>query len=200
MMLIPLLFAHFLYTRFKKFNPLVYYVASFSLWIGLGLLLAYVKPSYSFVYLIYAKNINFITMLDAYGSGSTFSIPVLENSIWSIVYHSPEALFNALTRPWIWEANIWTKQLAAIENIFLLIVALFFVFKIKWADIKENNLFWFSIFFAISLLILSGLVTPNMGALVRYKSLALPFLFLALTLHTNRMKYIENKLVRIFEK
>lgn len=200
MLLIPLLFAHFSYSRIKKFNALVYYLASFGLWIGLGLIVAFIKPSYSFVYLIYAKNIDFINMLSVHGSGSTFTIPVLENSFWSIVYHSPEALFNALTRPWIWEANIWPKQLAATENIILLVVAIFFLLTMKWKSIKTNNFFWLSMFFAISLLILSGLVTPNMGALVRYKSLALPFLFLALTLHSNRMAFVEGKLEKFFSK
>ncbi len=198
MLLIPILFAHFLYLRFKKFGALVYYIAGFGIWISLGLLLAYIRPSYSFVYLIYEKNINFITMLDEYGSGSTFTIPVLQNSFWSIVSHSPEGLLNALTRPLIWESEIWTKQLAAIENIVLLIAALFFLFSIKWKLIKDNNFFWFCMFLAVSLLILSGLVTPNMGALVRYKSPALPFLFLALTLHSNRMVFVENKLINIF--
>ncbi len=200
MLLTPLLFAHFSYSRIKKFNALVYYLASFGLWIGLGLIVAFIKPSYSFVYLIYAKNIDFINMLSVHGSGSTFTIPVLENSFWSIVYHSPEALFNALTRPWIWEANIWPKQLAATENIILLVVAIFFLLTMKWKSIKTNNFFWLSMFFAISLLILSGLVTPNMGALVRYKSLALPFLFLALTLHSNRMAFVEGKLEKFFSK
>lgn len=200
MLLIPILFAHFLYARIKKYNALVYYLTSYGVWIGLGLIIAYLKPSYSFVYLIYAKNIDFINMLSVHGSGSTFSIPVLENSFWSIVNHSPEALFNALTRPWIWEANIWPKQLAASENIILMVVAIFFLLTMKWKSIKTNNFFWLSIFFAVSLLILSGLVTPNMGALVRYKSLALPFLFLALTLHSNRMAFVEGKLECVFSK
>ncbi|QQR94329.1 MAG: hypothetical protein IPJ93_10715 [Bacteroidota bacterium] len=41
-------------------------------------------------------------------------------------------------------------------------------------------LFWVAVFYTLSLFELIGLVTPVMGAIVRYKIQALPFLFFLL--------------------
>lgn len=197
-LLIPIMIGFLASKSFKKVPVWGVYLLSYFIFIGLGLLLAYFKPSYSFVHLIYAKNVHFINMVNTFQSGSTFAIPNLESSFVDILINTPLAIFNAISRPWIWEADIWTKQLAAIENIVLFSALLFLIYKIDFRMSIRNSYFWFCLIFAISLLALSGLVTPNMGALVRYKSPALPFLFVALSMFGRRWVIIEKSLVKFF--
>lgn len=89
----------------------------------------------------------------------------------------PGALNNATMRPYPWEARSALLIPSALENLLLyaiLIAALFFRKKIT------SNLFYFLCWFSITYLIVAGLTTPVLGALVRYKIAALPFLLSAL--------------------
>lgn len=197
-LLIPVMLGFVISKKNQKFPVWAVYLLSYLGVISLGLLIAYIKPSYSFVHLIYTKNVDFINMVNVFQSGSTFAIPNLESSFSNIMLNTPLAIFNALSRPWVWEADIWTKQLAAIENIVFLLALVYLIYKMDFQKSIRHPYFWFCLIFAISLLALSGLVTPNMGALVRYKSPALPFLFVALSMFGRKWLFIEQRLKSLF--
>jgi hypothetical protein len=74
--------------------------------------------------------------------------------------------------------------MAAVENalfLIFLIIGLFFI------DLKKmkDPWFWFCLSFILILFVLVGLTTPVLGALVRYKMPALPFIFIAMFLITD---------------
>ncbi|MDD2411930.1 MAG: hypothetical protein RBS19_06435 [Bacteroidales bacterium] len=198
-LLIPIMMGYLISKRTNKIPVWAVYSLSYLFMISLGLLVAYIKPSYSFVHLIYTKNLDFINMVNTFHSGSTFAIPNLESSFVDIMLNTPLAIFNALSRPWIWEADIWPKLLAAIENVFLILAMAYLIYKIDFRKSIRHSFFWFCLIFAISLLALSGLVTPNMGALVRYKSPALPFLFIALSMFGEKWIFVEQRIQRLFK-
>lgn len=132
--------------------------------------------SYNFSEITVAKQHNFINLLKSLNvpAGSSIEIPLLSDSVISFIKNTPNALINSLFRPHILEAHNLTSMLAAIENLFLfilIIIMILFFKKEKW-----NNWMWFSISFSIMLLVLIGLTTPVLGALVRYKIPALPFI------------------------
>lgn len=128
---------------------------------------------------LHKKQKDFIVSLDDLSLvGSYFKIPTLEPNAWSLIKNIPIAIFNTMFRPFILEANSVVVLVAAFENliiIFAIILSLIF-FKLK--GISNKSWFWFCVFFTIIVFALCGLVTPVMGALVRYKVPALPFLFL----------------------
>lgn len=198
-LLIPIMMGYLISKRTNKIPVWAVYSLSYLFMISLGLLVAYIKPSYSFVHLIYTKNLDFINMVNTFHSGSTFAIPNLESSFVDIMLNTPLAIFNALSRPWMWEADIWPKLLAAIENVFLILAMAYLIYKIDFRKSIRHSFFWFCLIFAISLLALSGLVTPNMGALVRYKSPALPFLFIALSMFGEKWIFVEQRIQRLFK-
>ena len=72
--------------------------------------------------------------------------------------------------------------LALLENILLLSLLMLALFHLKIKDQIQMNLFLFCISFSMLLLLLIGLSTPVLGALVRYKIPALPFLYVGLLL------------------
>ncbi|MFN5458917.1 MAG: hypothetical protein ACK5AY_03335 [Bacteroidota bacterium] len=113
---------------------------------------------------------------------SAYFMPHLKYSFSSFAYYLPNALFNVLLRPFIWEAENLYQKICSIENIIYL---LFFALCIFLADFSKLNtsLFWVGLIFSLNLFLLIGFTTPVAGALVRYKMPAVPFfLFSALFL------------------
>ncbi len=111
--------------------------------------------------------------------GSKIAIPILEPTMKSILINSPGAFFRTLFRPTIFESSNLMSLLAAVENLILCAGLIFTVTFLNKKKIK-SKWFGFSILFVIVLFTLSGLTTPVLGALVRYKAPALPFLGLIL--------------------
>jgi hypothetical protein len=99
------------------------------------------------------------------------------NSATDVLLSIPAALNNATMRPYPWEARSVLLIPSALENLLLylaLVAALCYRKKIS------SNIFYFLCWFSVIYLIVAGLTTPVLGALVRYKIAALPFLFSAL--------------------
>ena len=134
----------------------------------------------SFTEVLANKQHDFINYINSMNSvGSKIEIPLLEPSLKSFLTNSPSAFFRTLFRPSIFEITNIMSLMAAIENFIislsLVLTAIFFS--------KKNLLnpwLWFSILFTIIIFTLSGLTTPVLGALVRYKAPALPFLGITL--------------------
>lgn len=132
--------------------------------------------------------------------GSQVELERLQPTMVSIIKNTPEALINSFFRPTLFEAQGATMLMAAIENALLtLALALMIVFYTPH-NVK-NPMLWFSISFVIILFTLSGLTTPVLGALVRYKAPALPFLGLTLMYLINFDKIEQHlKKLRIWQK
>lgn len=128
---------------------------------------------------LHKKQKDFIVSLDDLSMvGSYFKIPELEPNALSIIKNTPIAIFNTLFRPFILEAHSMVVLVAAFENLLIIFsIILCFIF-INLKQISNKSWLWFCIFFTIIVFALCGLVTPVMGALVRYKVPALPFLLL----------------------
>ena len=74
----------------------------------------------------------------------------------------------------------------------LYLMGLYLLFKILFLKIKINqdvkNVLWNSLFFIIMLFILTGVSTPVIGALVRYKVPGLLFLIIVINLMYDQFK------------
>ncbi|MBE9469158.1 MAG: hypothetical protein IMY72_12670 [Bacteroidetes bacterium] len=133
---------------------------------------------YDFTQILSKKQHDFISMVDSsHNVGSKIQIPILEPNIFSITKNTPNALFNTFFRPSIFEIHSPIVLLAAFEN---LIIFLLMILSIAFFNKKElkNKLLFFCISYVLILFTLTGLTTPVLGALVRYKTPALPFLFI----------------------
>lgn len=125
--------------------------------------------------LLAAKQAEFFQVANRDHANSLIEIPVLDNSYKSVFVNAPNAIKNVIFRPAITEVKNPLMLLAAIENLIIalaLIASLFFVFRAN-----QLHPYWLLIafFFCMSVFTLTGLVTPILGAIVRYKVPALPF-------------------------
>lgn len=123
--------------------------------------------------------VNYEVLLDYGKTGSTIETPRLEPNFWSVFKASPVALLNAMFRPFPWNIRSPFMLLSGIENLIILLLLVLCVARFQ-SSALTHPIFWVAITFSFSILILTGLVTPVVGAIVRYKVPALPFLVCAL--------------------
>ena len=122
--------------------------------------------------------IEYTMLVNSPRSGSIIHVGKLEPNLLSFISNAPEAVLNMLIQPHFFNADSALSYIAALENIFILILMILgFAFMEK--EKKEINIFWFCIFIFLIHSIVIGMVSPVTGAIVRYKAPALPFLLIA---------------------
>lgn len=125
------------------------------------------------------KETEYRLLLDYGKTGSTIEIQKLEPTILSFLKATPKALYNTFFRPFIFESFSPFILMAGLENLFIIflsIVAIFFSDR----KVFREKMFWLCVFFTLVIFALTGLITPVIGAIVRYKIAALPMLFIVL--------------------
>jgi hypothetical protein len=178
------------YPRLERYTFSIYfitYIAYFAVLFNLK----YIFHDYDFAHMIYRKQLNFLNLLSMTKTGSIIDIPLLQGNAWSIISNSPHAFFTILFRPYIWEAHAVFIIMAALENILILFVGALALLSFNGKQEIKKPLLAFSIYFVVILFILTGLVTPVMGAFVRYKVPALPFLMIIFIIIYDRQKLMQ---------
>ncbi|MCB9226718.1 MAG: glycosyltransferase family 39 protein [Chitinophagales bacterium] len=85
----------------------------------------------------------------------------------------PQALLNTTVRPWFFEAKTLLLAISSIESAVLSIFLVASIFYIKKLNTKQKAFVYLFYAFGFSYLILTGLIVPNLGAILRYRSVAL---------------------------
>jgi hypothetical protein len=129
------------------------------------------------VFVLYKKQFDFKLLIKDTDAGSYIPSPILEPTTWSLIKNAPWAFANTFFRPHLFEVYSPLVLFAAAENFLIIAMIILSVLFFNKKLITNYSLLYFSIFFVIIMFVLCGLVTPVMGALVRYKIPALPFLF-----------------------
>lgn len=122
---------------------------------------------------------------------SSFVIPALDGSFLGTIGQAPLAFFNSLIHPVPMDCvtSSYLCFLALIESYFILAILIYAAFHIKWKRLMTSEIINYCLFSSISILILIGLIVNNSGALVRYKSIILPFLLVGIYLATRKHDY-----------
>ncbi len=147
---------------------------------------------------ICCKQHDFIMMVQSSQAGSIISLPLLDNGLMSIVTNAPRAFATSLLRPTIFETGSATMMMAGVENLLIICVLAAGLFYLKPQNLVNHDV-WYCLSFIIILFVLIGLTTPVLGALVRYKVPALPFLgILLLTAASNdRLQPIDKWIAKL---
>lgn len=126
----------------------------------------------------YAKITQSDLKREEYG-GSTFDVGNFDATLPSMIAKAPVAINYALFRPYIWEAKNPLMFFSAIENLLILVLAVYILLKIGIFKISKflraKPILLFSLLFSFLFAFSVGLSTSNFGALVRYKIPAIPF-------------------------
>ena len=133
-------------------------------------------------------------------SNSKIDIGKLEPDFRSFVRNAPKAFFNVMFRPFLFESKSLLVFTSAIENTFILFFIVFSLLFFKPMSREEKNVFLFCCSFVLILYVIIGLTTPVLGAIVRYKTPAIPFLLIAFITIIDKEKVLNKfpKLLNFF--
>ena len=168
--LVPSLMAWILSYKFPKKVALIF----LSVYFISGLLfftLRYISPGLDFPQAVVEKQKAFKTLQ----GNSGIDFPDIKPTIGSFVINTPQALSSTTLRPHPGDVKHILSMAAASETAFLLLLFLLFLFW-RTNGITSPAFIWFCIFFSFSLLLLIGFTVNFLGAIVRYRSIVLPFL------------------------
>ena len=129
--------------------------------------------------------------------GSFIDVGVLDGSMWSVIYHTPKAFLNVLLRPNVLDYKTLLYLPDIFQNLLFLMLIMGLFLKFRKPKPEEYPFLWLSVLFVIVLFTLIGLVTPVLGAIVRYKIPALIFLFFFI-LSFLKMDFISKKYSSLF--
>ncbi len=125
-------------------------------------------------------------------SETEINLPQLQPNFKSFAINAPQSFNHVLLRPYIWELPV--KSLLPL-NIELLIYQLLFLaflfFRIKETN-GANPFIYFAVAFTLTIFLLIGYIVPNLGSIVRYRSLYLPLIIIPLlcSIDLDKMKAI----------
>ena len=100
----------------------------------------------------------------------------LKPNFTSFLYNLPQALNHSFVRPYLFEFKMLSVNLTAIEILMHEFLILLFIFYRKR---KSDQLHWFNVFgisLMLHLFLIIGYTIPNIGAIVRYRSIFWIFL------------------------
>ncbi len=171
--LVPALIAWILATKFKwrawKTFAVVYIIAGLLLF-NIHYLFSGIDPLATIV----QKQTDYSTLPI---SSTPLPVTKLEPNFTSFAANAPQSLNHLLLRPYLWELPVKTLLPLNIELFCYQVLFLLFLFFPKKNEEYNNKAFTcFGVFFSLAAFLFIGYIVPNLGSLVRYRSIYLPFL------------------------
>lgn len=139
---------------------------------------------------LHQKQMGFIQTAISEKAGSYININYLKPNVMSLIKNAPQAIFNSMFRPHLFESKSVFIMISALENMFLFILLIITVLFFKKPDKEVLPWLYACVFFAVMLSLLIGLVTPVLGSIARYRVPIIPFFTtsLIILLDKNKLK------------
>jgi hypothetical protein len=111
------------------------------------------------------------------GAATKIELTPLQPSFKSFAGNAPQALNHSLLRPYLWEVPASSMLPLCIELfLYQLLLLIFIFFRREDEDPANKPFLLFAICFTLSVFMVIGYIVPNLGSLVRYRSLYLPLI------------------------
>ena len=172
--IVPALLAWVVANR-SRFHPLAVYGSVYFFFVALFFTAQYINPKLDFPSAVVDKQQQFLKL-----KGNSF-VPTtsLEPNLGSFVSNAPQAINLSLIRPYPTDVNHLLSMAAAVEiNLLLMIIVIFLLWHRPAFSFHPFILF--CIFFSVSVLMTIGYTVNFLGAIVRYRSIIFPLLFVPL--------------------
>lgn len=141
----------------------------------------------------YSGHGNFKLIFENPRSGSIVQIPAFSSDLASIIQVIPFALLNTVIYPLPFTHDPILVSLAGMENLLLIILLILsFLYRKK---VVNWNLLCAALILIGGVYLLIGFTTPVLGAIVRYKSIMLPFVWYVCYLLIDLKKIESSKIV-----
>lgn len=177
--LLPLMTAIILYSRFEiRQSSFKMFVGAAAFFTGIILIIDYSIPNISLIREFLVRREYFLNS----PGNMTFQVEGIPHNMHGVAILLWEAVTNPFIRPLPKDCNIFLSYLASFETVILLFVIVSLLLTVNIKSVIRNPYAIFSIFFGLSTLFLIGLIVNNSGAIVRYRSIAIPFILIGLCL------------------
>ncbi|MBA2250125.1 MAG: hypothetical protein H0W12_08020 [Chitinophagaceae bacterium] len=168
-------------------NVLLRFCVVYTIFALLFFSIKYMHPKLNLPEYVSERQLEFIKLSE--NSPSGININPLFPNFRSFLNNTPQALNHSLMRPYITEKSSWVYFISAAE--ILAYEILFLLFLLQYKKNQSNDPFiYFGLFFTLSMFLIIGYTIPIIGAIVRYRSIYLPFLIAPLLCQVNFKKII----------
>ena len=157
----------------KRIKPLLAFAGTYAIGFLLIFTLQFFIPAFQPLKVITQKQLDFFDLPTAKTELETNK---LEPTVSSFLRNLPQAFNHGFLRPYIWESGTSFLLPLSFELLVYEFLFLFMIFSHRFRINLQRPYILFSFFFAISMLLITGYIVPNMGSILRYKSIFLPFL------------------------
>lgn len=180
--IVPAIVAWLLASRFSKY-PLAVFAGVYMLFGIFFFTAKYIHPRLDFPNAVVVKQQEFLKLQ----GGSAVPIKELKPTIGSFLLNAVQAINLSVIRPYPSDVKHILSLAAAVEINFLLFMFLIFLI-LKTNGLKSKIFIYFCLFFSFSLLLTIGYTVNFLGAIVRYRSLIIPFLVIPMACHMDWAK------------
>lgn len=157
----------------KKYSPFKVFVLVYAAVLLFFFTVQYILPAVNLQQYAVQKQAGFFALEKG---NTTIQTDTLQPAPVSFIKTAPQALQHALLRPFVTDMQLSKMLLPLSAELILyeLLIIVFFLFRRK--GFTFNTAFvLFSLFFALSVCLIIGYTVPVIGAIVRYRSIYLPF-------------------------
>ncbi len=154
----------------------------------IGYLALTLLTHYDVLAMLAQKQHDFFVLAKSEQAGSLIYLNPLAPEWSSFILELPIAAVNVFFRPLIGLDNSPMMVPSAIENFILWTLSILIVFFPAKLTRSQKLLAHFSLWFVLGIFLLTGITTPILGAIVRYKTIALPFWGVILSLCIDKRK------------
>ncbi|MHC1706211.1 MAG: hypothetical protein AB9842_01685 [Bacteroidales bacterium] len=177
---LPLVMGYFWSKKSSRIPSSLKYFVILSVTFLIGIIVGTIFPVYDIVTILARKQHDFLKLAIAAESGSIISYQPLNESVTGILTGILPGFLNTLLIPYPWDIRNMMMIIPSMENLFIL--GLLLVSFLRFTPPCNKGIFWFSVLLFLYIYVLTGLITPVAGAIVRYKTIAIPFLIYAVLL------------------
>lgn len=171
--LLPALLAWILAEK-RKLSPVKTFAAVYVITALLFFSVQYVLPAVNLPQYMVHKQADFFALEKG---NTTIPTDTLQAAPASFIQSAPQALQHALLRPFITDSKL-SKMLIPLSIeliVYELLIIIFFFYRRKGFSFNQPFVL-FSLLFGLSVCLIIGYTVPVIGAIVRYRSIYLPFI------------------------
>ncbi len=180
--LVPALLA-WLLSKKIKWAPLYTFLLVYVLFFALFFSAKYIHPALDFPAATAEKQAAFMQL----SGNSAVPVRLLQPTFYGFVQNAPQAFTLSALRPYPTDVHHLLSLAAALEMIFVYtLLGMFFLFPKK--ERTDDTFFLFCLFLSFSILMMIGYSVNFLGAIVRYRSVVIPFLMVPLAAQINWKK------------
>ncbi len=172
--------AAFIVSKRSRLNSLLVFCGTYCIGLLILLLIQLTNPGSQPLKIITQKQQDFLGL--PYAS-SQLDINILEPNLKSLAKNAPQALDHSMLRPYLWEHPTQFLIPLAIELFIYQVLFIMMLVLYQKSNFRVNPFILFGVFLALSLFLFTGYIVPNIGSIVRYRSLYLPFILTPILCH-----------------